>query len=233
MKFRLLSLISVLVFVGALAAVYGLLFSFTPGDKGEYWKVMANADPAHSEAPSTPYIAKQQHRQTHKDIWYNQKGQRLHMSLHSADAELVLDHHDNTTEVVEHMYDVKCYMQEELYYMLPDGREVEYRTDGQLRLRRGDVNAVILANNKELKPKQIIRYMEAANAAYYYNGDRFVADNVRISQFSAPGHTLVKSITGFKPIMSGLAKSAEFSLVGNDLNFTAHQLKARLHTTGK
>lgn len=233
MKFRLISLISVLFLIGALAAVYGMLFSFSPADKGEYWKLMANADPAHSEAPSSPYTAKQQHRQAHKDIWYNQKGQRLHMSLHSADTELVLDHHDNTTEVVEHMYGVKCYMQEELYYELPDGREVVYRADGQLRLRRGDSDAVILANDKELKPRQIIRYMEAATAAYYYNGDRFVADQVHISQFSAPGHVLIESIAGLKPLMSGLAKSAEFSLVGNDLNFTAHHLKARLHVSGK
>lgn len=230
MKFRLVSLLSLLAFLGTLAGVYLVLFSFDSTDKGEYWKLMSKADPSHSEAPSTPYTAKQQHRQAHKDIWYNQKEQRLHMSLRSADTELILDHHDNTTEVIEQMYDVKCCMQEELYYLLPDGREVEYRTDGQLRLRNG---SDLVVDPKGLKPMQTIRYLEAAEAAYHYNGDRFVAEQVRISQFIAPGHQLVHSVKGLKPIMSGIARSAEFSLVGNDLNFTAHQLKARLHTSGK
>lgn len=228
MKFRMITWLTISILAGLLLAAYPLIFTFGSKDKKEYWQLMADANPAHATAPSTPYIAKQQHRQAHKDIWFNDKGQRLHMYLRSADSELVLDHHDNTTEVVEHMYRVKCYMQEEIYYVLPDGREVEYRSNGQLRLRHGTQENLVF-DSKKLKPMQIIRYMEAEKAAYYYHGDRFVADQVQISQFSVAGHSLIESISGLKPLMSGIAKSAEFSLVGNDLHFKAHQLKAKLN----
>lgn len=232
--FPVISVLSILLFLGGLIA-FGLFFSFDSQDAEEYWQLMNNADASRSDTSSNPYIATQEHRKVNKDILFSDKGQRLHMSLYSADSELVLDHYGDTTEVIENMYELKCYMQEELYYVLPDGREVLYQPDGQLRLRHDKTTSPtpITASKVELTPRQIIRFMEADTAAYAYKADQFIAENVHISHFSAPGHTLVKSVVGLKPLMSGIAQTVEFSLAGNDLNFKAYKLKATLHAIGR
>jgi hypothetical protein len=226
-----ITVLSILLLCGGLAA-FSMFFSFDSHDAEEYWQLMDNADSSRSDTSTNPYVATQQHRKVNKDIIFCDNGQRLHMSLQSNDSELVLNHRGDATEIIENMYDLKCYMQEELYYVLPDGREVLKEPDGQVRLRH-EKTPVIIAMDAELKPKQLIRYLQAATAAYSYKDDHFIAENVHVSHFSAPGHTLVKSIAGLKPLMSGIAQSVEFSVMDNDLNFKAHQMKATLHAIGR
>jgi hypothetical protein len=230
-----ITLISILLIFGVCALFYRFLFSFDALEHKEYWELMAKADPKKSEATAIPYTATQQHRQAHKDFWFMKNGQRLQLRLRSADTELVLDHHDEQTEVLEHMRDVKCFLQEELYYVLPDGSEAIQQPDGQITLRHHEKNQILtqISDISQLKPMQIIRYMEADTATYYYQTDHFIAEHVKVSRFAAPGHALLESINGLKPMMSGIAQSVEFSLVGKDLNFTAYQLKATLHSTGR
>lgn len=228
LRFLITPLLGIVLFLTAMFLCYQLLFSYNAEDQRIYRELLGQADPNAKEAPDTPYTATQQHRHAVKDIWFTDKGQRLHICLSSADTELVLDHKDDSAEIVEHMYDVQCFMQEELYYVLPDKREVIYQPNGQLRLRRGD--NTIPFDSTTLKPMQLIRYLRSEVASYYYKTDHFVADDVFVSHYSVPGHTLINSIEGLKPLMSGLAQSVEFSLNGNDLNFKAYQLRAILHT---
>lgn len=209
--------------------LYRSFFSFGPQDIKEYWQLMHSLDSTGENAAPDPYMAKQQHQNMHKDIWFNDKGQRLQMCLRSTDTELILEHHGNATEVVENMSNLQCYMQEELYYVLPDGREVVSQPDGHYALRH-EPTTVVAADLADLQPRQIIRFMEADAATYSYKGDRFTADHVHVSHFSAPGHQLIETVQGLKPLMSGLAQKVEFSLIGNELNFKAYQLKATLHT---
>jgi hypothetical protein len=228
-----ITLFTLTLFLVALALFYHTYFSYGPAERSEYLDLLAKADPKQSHT-AAPYTATQQHHQAHKDIWFNKNGQRLQLRLRSADTELVLDHHDDKTEVLEHMRGVKCYLQEELFYLTPDGREAIPQPDGKLLLRHGDANdpQAQIAPSPLLKPMQNIRYMEADAATYYYQNDHFVAERVKVSRFAVPGHKLIESVKGLHPLMTGIAQAVEFSLAGNDLNFTAYQLKATFHSSG-
>jgi len=232
MRFPIITLLSLLILLSALALSFHFLFSFGDADHDQYWSLMRQADPKQSSTES-PYTAKQHHQQVCKEIWFLQDNQRLKLRIVSADTELVLDHHDDKTEVVELMRDVTCYMQEELYYLLPNGGEVIRQPDGQFVARnqtskKAFADAVIDIN--VLKPMQAIRYLKADSAAYYYSKESCIVKDAQILRFIMPGHILVESLKGIHPLMSGVAKSAEFSLQGGDLHFTAHQFKAILHS---
>lgn len=231
MRFPLITLASLLLLCGILAGFFSTFRHVNSEHIAEYQELLKSADPERAQE-QTPYTATQQHRQTHKDIWYTHKGQRLQVRLRSADTELVLDHRDDNTQIVEHMHNVICFMQEDIYYILPDGREVQYQPTGQLMLRDRNVNdpeAIVKADHSSLVPMQVVRHMVADAATYYYQTDHFSAEQVHISRYIAPGHTLMETTQGLKPVMTGIARSVDFSLVGNDLKFTAYQLKATLH----
>jgi len=174
---------------------------------------------------NAPY-AFQQHREgVAKDYWMNQKGQRLHLRLKSSDSDLVLEQ----SEIIEKMQNVICMMQEELYYLMPDGREVIRHPSGRWLLRNGDQEengSWISAESRELKPMQVMRYMESDSATYHYRKDRFIADQARIKRFKMAGHQLPESIVELKPMMVGSAQSVELSLLGPEKKLKAHKLKA-------
>lgn len=223
-----LSLLIVLCTGGAL---YKSLLSFSEEDIQEYKTLRANTDPNYT-SKNAPYTATQQHSQAHKDIWFMDNGQRLHLLLRSADTELILSHDDQETEVVENMINMTCFMQEELYYELPDGREVLRQPDGQFVLRHAkNAKETSELDIKNLKPMQVIRYMQADKASYFYQAERLEAENVKISRYIAPSHILINSLDGLTPLLKGVARSIEFSLANREIKFTAHQFKALLHST--
>lgn len=232
MRYPFITILSLLIFCGICTWSYIALTAYSPTDVEEYEALVKSTDPSKSEDKSQSYTSTQQHRSTHKDIWFTQGGQRLQLRLRSQGTQLVLEHQENKTQIVEHMKGVTCCIQEELYYVLEDGREVRRKTDGSLVSRQHnpkDVESIVDAGNSTLKPMQVIRYLEADVASYYYQTDRFTAEQVHVSRIVIPGHELIESIKDYKPIMTGLARSVEFALVGNELNFTAYQLKATLY----
>lgn len=235
MRFPYIIVLSMVILCIACVWSFYAFSTFTFSDIKEYSELVKSTDPKNLKEDSQPYVSTQQHRSTHKDIWFTQSGQRLQLRLRSADTQLVLEHQDRNTQIVEHMQDVTCFIQEELYYLLPDGREVIRQANGTLVPRRHNVSnleVIIETDTNALKPMQVVRYLEADKASYYYQTDRFFAEQVHVSRVVAPGHKLIDSVKGLKPIMTGLARSAEFSIVGNELNFTAYQLKATLHSPG-
>lgn len=198
MKKRNTLLFFLLILASALLIGYLTLFTFDEKDRKDYFSLMEKADPSQA-AKENPYTATQKHHNVHKEIWYNkkngEKNQRLQLVLRGKDADLILEHDNAKTEVVEHMKNVHCLMQEELFEI-------------------------------QGKPMQLIRYIEADNATYSYDTNCLKATEVTILRFQVPGHTLIQSTAGLKPIMKGKAKEVEFSMGSEDLNFKAHQMKA-------
>jgi hypothetical protein len=78
------------------------------------------------------------------------------------------------------------------------------------------------------KPMQRVRYLEAESASYNYNTHLFVAEEAELWTFQLPGHELPKTVMGNTPILHATAQSVEFSLKGDQLNFLAHRMKARM-----
>lgn len=178
-----------------------------------YHDLMVNAGVKKEDLKATPYIIKQKRFNVQKDILFMEDEKRMQLKLNANEAELVFDHHDDQTDMVEQMRGVTCEMQEELFYQLPNGQRA---TDDP--------------SQKNLKPMQTVRSMKASHGTYTYESDRFRANNVEIEKFTTPGHTLNSPLFDKKKLMSGLADLAEFSLDGKRIQFQANQLKATLHT---
>jgi len=208
------------------------LFSPHESHQIEYRNLMAATDPTQNENKLQPYTATQQHRQTRKDFFFIQKGQRLQMQLISGDSELILDHHDEATEIVEKMRDVVCVMQEELYYLLSDGREFLLNKDGKIESRNGKEKNLADVSQGDISkaiPMQLFRYLEADQALYYYQTERFEAKQAQISKYIAPGHQLINSVNGLDPLMTGMAASVAFKADAGLPEFTAVKFKVILN----
>ncbi len=114
--------------------------------------------------------------------------------------------------------------------MLPDGNEVVRDAAGEFVFRNS--NLPISRDADNLIPMQILRYMEAETASYFYETDTLIAEQVNISRFAVPGHEIEGSFDNVIPLMTGIAESVEFKLDGNDPEFQASQFKAILYHSG-
>lgn len=218
-----------LLFVAAVALCGYSLFYPTEKDAEEYRMLVQTANPTNSREPVAPYTAKQHREGIQKAILFSQGNDRLQLRIYSREADMVLEHQEMSNELVEQMQGVVCYMQEELFYLLPDGSEALMQSNGRLLAKHADPALSSSWYNKKgmgIVPMQRIRYMEADTATYHYKNDKLVANEVKINRYSLPGHALIESVEGLKPVMQGIAKQVEFSLMGKDLNFKAHHLKA-------
>ena len=80
------------------------------------------------------------------------------------------------------------------------------------------------------QPMQELRYIEANEASYHYRSGLFVAKEATLTKLRAEGHAPIASIEGLDPMITGMARSAEFQLKGDGLDFTASQLRATVYT---
>ncbi len=201
----------------------------TEKDMKEYLQLMSESET--SSVKVNPYTARQERLGIQKDMFFQKGNDRLQIRLKAEKAYLVLDHQDTHTHIVERMHHVKCCMQEELYYVLPDGREALQQPNGQLLIRSADDKdqaSWVSKNTPGIQLREIIRYIEADEAEYHYKDDRFVANGVKITHFSMPGHQLQDINEQAKILMKGTAMKVEFTLKekDRDLNFKAEHLKA-------
>lgn len=221
-------------FFAALILIFMRMGAVTQSTVDTYEEMVRDATSSHTTAQKDPYTAQQNRSRIQKDLFFYKGQDRLQIKLKAAEAQLVLDHKDSETQIVEHMQKVKCVMQEDLYYLLPNGKEVLKQIDGRLLIRNADPqnpDSWVSPDTAGLVPMQLVRFIDAEDAQYEYKADRFIADNVRISRYAMPGHELKEGAKQVKPLMSGTAKRVEFSLKGNgnDLNFKAYHLKATFH----
>lgn len=193
----------------------------------EYRQLMEKARPAPKEIHEHHHLSSsQKHQQIQREIIWNNGEERLQALLSYDNSDFVFGHEGDRNEVIENMHRVSGYMQEELFYQLKDGREVVVQADHTWKLRNGDPYMLEANEEKDWKPMQLIRYFEAEKASYHYRADLFIAHEVKLTRFKAPGHLLITTLKGYHPLMQGVAKSIEFSLASKKPNFTATSLKA-------
>ena len=83
---------------------------------------------------------------------------------------------------------------------------------------------------EEGKPMQKVRYLEAERASYNYNTQLFVAEAVKLWKYQLGGHQPPDHLPKTNPLMQATARSVEFTLQGQKLNFVAHHMKATLNS---
>jgi len=154
-----------------------------------------------------------------KEMWMSTEPSRLQIRLTSESSELLIP------DAIEQMEEVTGYMQEELFYLLPDGRRA-HRAQGCLFRVSGE--SYMQLPGDDWVAMQEIRYLQAAKASFDYTAHRFLAHDVTMIRFEATGHDLPESFDQIDPVMSGTASWVEFTLDGDRLDFQAHQLRAKI-----
>jgi len=234
--FKIRIFLTIVVLIASAILLVTRMFHFTEVDKKIYKKLIESSQPDKA-IQQADHESKQYRETIQKDMWFSGKVSRLHFMLKSKDSELRFFHHDEHTDIIENMHDVICLIQEELYYALPDGREVVKNEDGTLTLRDGnpdDPESLIDAHTTGLEPMQRVRYLESDNATFYYKNNTLIANHVTFSLFNTPGHRIEDiSDTERTILMKGVAKSIEFFLGSDNINFHADHLKAELYPQGE
>ena len=203
-----------------LVALVGVVFSryafyMTPKHQEEYAHIMAMVNETGTEGKTTPYQARQDRQNVHKDLLVSSKGERLQFHISSDQSELLLNYHEGKAEVVEHMHGVHSWMQEKVFYLLPDGREVAKKP----------------SDTDVINPQQIVRCFEADTADYHYKRDTLTAQQVKMARYILSGHHHHSQQDLTNPLMEGTAESVDFSPTGKNRKMKAHKLKARLYSS--
>lgn len=214
------------------AMTYYALFTSTARDEKEYRRLMLVSNPSLAgDDGEAPYIARQKREGVQKDFSYLKGANLLKVRLVSCEAELVLDKQKESTQIVEEMCGIKAYMQEELFYLLSDGREASLQANGRLLIKGApakEKTSWLSLDDPGAKPMQQLRYLEAASGFYSYKSDRCVAHNVLIERYLIEGHELTEDFSGACLILKGTAAKVEFTMDGQDPHFTAENLKASI-----
>jgi hypothetical protein len=195
-------------------------------DYEEYLQLMEKAKPAKSDVPTPQVASKQTRKQVQREFFWNTPTGRLQTLLRYDNSSFSSDKAEDRREVIENMQHLTGYMQEELYYQLKDGREVIPQDDNSWKLRNGDPYLPTAGEESSWKSMQVIRYFAADTADYYYNSNLLIANQVDLIRFKAPGHLLVTTRQGYKPLVQGVARAIECSFAEGKPNFKAIELKA-------
>lgn len=134
-----------------------------------------------------------------KDIWFSQDdSSRLHYQIASKSSTLTLTPIGNKFEIVETLDGIQCWMQDKLF-----------------------------TDTASLKPMQQTRFIEAETGHYRYTTQEFKADNVALSLFRLPGHSLPKkNIDQKEAFLRGKAHDISFLFSGKTPQFQAKQFQA-------
>lgn len=199
-------------------------------DFKSYQQLMQISRPIQPDNKKEGPPVKQQRVNTRKDFLLGDRESKPKFKITSEGSEIVFDNQDEQTEIKELMSHVTCLMQDELFYVLPDGREVKKSDNGRYILRDipiGTVDPYVEVDESQLLPMQTVRYILADKASYHYKSDRFEGHRVDLLQMILPTHGLNGDLAGGKITMRGTADKVQFKLFSGTPQFRAERLKAK------
>jgi hypothetical protein len=224
------TLAAVLVLLsGCLVYMFVSLGTYDSEDREQYHQLIESVERGQG---NNPYKTSQEREGLRKDIFFVENGKRLQLRLRSEHAELALQRREDRTEIIEYMRRVTCYLQEELFFLMPDGREAEMHEDGRLFIKgsdRKDPDSWVSHDHPGIQAMQSILFLESEKASYNYKSELFTAENVKVSRYRAAGHTLDDAGNPLESLTNGIAGRVEFSLGGKGINFKADAFKATFY----
>lgn len=183
------------------------------------------------------FMAMQERIGVNKTIYFFNENQRLNMQIFSKKSDLVYDHRTKKAEVIEKLSDIQCYMQEELYYLTSDGREVLQNQNGKYVLKNKPNRDEKVADNFEidrLKPMQKLRYIKAKNAIYEITSEALIAYCAEIYQMRVPGHLIPEILEPSGQIIAKTyADEITMKVEEKGIQFSAKGLKGQMDFIGK
>lgn len=169
-----MSIVSLTFLVMLIGGVGYYIAHATPEDFSHYHELMAEANPTHGhQKQMISYTATQQQQCVRKDIHFSKGLNRLHFLLACQEAHVIFDHQSGKTELMEELTDVNCLAQQELFYA--DAATGNY-------LAKDDPLAT---------PWQKIYRGTADKAFFSYKNWTFKAHNMRLVEYTTPGHALL------------------------------------------
>lgn len=217
--FKLYFIIACSIFALTSASVGFFITRVNDEDVHFYHQLVENSKPDSKQSGLLAF-SRQTREGVTKQIWHENK----YIRIESDESELFFFHQDNQIEIVEEFAAVRSAIQEEVYFILPDGREAVKHANGNFYLRGKET--LIDPTLPGLKPMQVVRYLEAEKACYNYNTQLFSARVVKLWKYRLEGNEMAVEFDEKSPIMSGTAHSVEFSLQGKELDFHAYRMRA-------
>lgn len=193
------------------AVILASFFRISPSDRESYQNLLEKSDKTEQNKEN----AKQSHQQrfnVHKTIFFSQGKERLQLKLQSERSNLFFEKSGGHSEIVEHFKGVRCAMQEELYYLLPDETSLK-------EINENDTNAT---------PFQTIRIIEAEEGTYHYKTRKLFAERATFQRYRIPGHELISSLQSFHALMNAKAQKVELSLSNKERHFKVQKLHMSL-----
>ena len=183
------------------------------------------------------FMAMQERVGVNKTIYFFNENQRLNMQIFSKKSDLVYDHRTKKVEVIEKLSEIQCYMQEELYYLTSDGREVLLNENGKYVLKNKTKRDEKYEDNFEietLKPMQKLRYIKAKNAIYEITSEALIAYSAEIYQMRLPNHQIPEILEPCGEIIAKTyADEITMKVEEKGVFFSAKGLKGQMNFVGK
>ena len=184
MHFPSIYFILLAAFAGSILLLFTTLGHFNDEDRMAYYKLIEGGKKVEGEEQQAQ--TSNQHRlNLQKDVLFFEKGQRLQLRVFSDSADIDFERSRGRTAVIEHLKNAVCYLQEGIF-SLPEGNSDH--------------------------PLQRVLFLQADTATYHYQNELLIAENVKISRYLAPGHSLDQASTRLGPSMSGKAGHVELLL---------------------
>lgn len=127
-----------------------------------------------------------QRKKVVKELWLGQE-KPLYVRIECDHSQLVVVKKKEQFAVVEKMHTMRALLQEELFYLLPDGRTGHIK-GGKVLVKEGDAQVSIDPALKTLIPMQEVRYLEAKSGILDYNTLELKADEVTMRRYRLRGH---------------------------------------------
>ena len=217
--------------IGAAGFLIWKIQDVSPADRKNYETLLLQSSSSNTSHKQL-IKAKQEKEQIQKDLFFKKEGHSLQVRILADKAELVFDQNEKKGEVLEKFYQMKCIMQEEIYYRLKDGRELLPKQLKGYLVKNSDPkqeSSWIAQLPDEARPMQVLRVFEADEALYFHKENILKARDVNIYRHVVEGHQLHPLTENAEPLLKGVAERVECELKGSEPHFEAFQLKMSLY----
>ncbi len=164
-------------------------------------------------------------RDLQKDIYLNRSAWPEQFRLKSRDARILLVARGSHHHVVEHLEQVCCWYQEDLFYRFADGSTFSIRDPLGSSL-------IPVAAALHAEPRQRLLYLEADLAVYNYQLQNFIAKDARLWRYELSGHQLDENVDKQRSLFSGVADQVDITFGERGVLFQADGFKASLNQSG-
>lgn len=214
---------TLLLLFALLGGIYLSFGRYTSDDVTEYHEMLEDAS---RDARVDRIVSSQHLRQNlQKDLHIVKPHGQVLFRLKSQDARLSLERTRGSTDVVETMEGVTCWLQEDLMYRFSDGTTVASQDP-----LWGSLVPVAIA--MQAIPLQRMVYVEADKAMYDYDAEKFVANNAKVWRYVMPGHIFSEAVDKEKALISGIAEHVVITFGSQGLNFKAEGFNASISLSG-